>query len=476
MGYKDLREFLERVDSFGELRRVEGADWDLEIGAITEVAASSPGCPLLLFDKVRGYRPGYRIVTNLLHTERRLALALGESPDLRGVGLIKKWKEGPAKVTEGPPPVEVNHGPLRENILSGKNVNVMEFPAVKWHELDGGRYFAGPVTIARDPDEGWVNLGIFRLQVHDKSTLSLYIGPGSKHTKQILQKYWDRGESCPVAISMGHTPALFIAAALFSPWGLSEYELAGQLNGMPIKVVPGELTGLPVPASAEVVLEGEVPSLEVESHAEGPFGEATGYYVSGLSTKEPVIKVKSIMHRNNPIIQGAPPMRPLPGLWHFPVNHRCATVWSDLEKCGIPDIQGVWQEGYGLMVISLKQRYAGHAKQAGQIAAGSRGSTLVRFIVTVDQDIDPCNVTEVMWAMATRCDPERDIEIIKEVASSSIDPLLSPEQRERADIITGKVIINACTPIYRNRAFPPVVAVSAELKAEIIKKWWNVIK
>ena len=474
MGFKDLREFIDLVDSYGELRRIDGADWDLEIGAITEVAASSPRCPMLLFDKIKGHKPGYRIVTNLLHTERRLAMALGESPDLRGVELVKKWKDGMAKITEGPPPVQVKDGPIRENLIVGDDVNLLELPSPKWHELDGGRYFAGSVVIMRDPDEGWVNLGIYRLQVQDKSTLSLFIEPG-KHGKLILQKYWERGLNCPVAISLGHTPALFIASTLFAPWGISEYRVAGWINGGPIEILTGKLTGLPVPATAEVIFEGEATPLGVESREEGPFGEATGYYASS-SRAEPVIKIKSIMHRDNPIIHGAPPMRPLPGLWHFPVNYRSSSLWNDLERSGIPDIRGVWQHGYGMMVISLKQKYAGHAKQAALIAAGSRSANIIRFIVTVDEDIDPYNIMEVTWAIGTRCDPERDIEIIRDGWSGPIDPLLTEEQRARSDMTTAKVLINACRPLYRRREFPPVVAVSHELKEKIVQKWGALLK
>jgi len=474
MGFADLREFIEVVDSVGELRRIEGADPDLEIGAITEVAASMPNCPMLLFDRIKGCAPGYRLVSNLLHTERRLAFALGESPDLRGVELVRRWKDGMGKITEGPPPVEVKEGPVQENRIVGDAVDIMKFPAVKWHEMDGGRYFAGEIAVMRDPDDGWLNVGIYRLQVHNKDTLSLFIEPG-KHGKLIYQKYWERGQSCPIAICLGFTPALFLASTLFAPWGTCEYNIAGMINGGPIQVVPGQLTGLLVPASAEVVLEGEVVPLNVESREEGPFGEATGYYASSART-EPVIKIKGIMHRDNPIILGAPPMRPLPGLWHFPVNFRCATLWNDLEKCGIPDIMGVWQHGYGMMAISLKQKYAGHAKQALLIAAGSRGAHIIRFIVVVDEDVDPYNVMEVMWAIGTRCDPERDIEIIRDGWSGPIDPLPTREQRARNEWTTAKVLINACRPTFRRDDFAKVVAVSPELREETIKKWGKLLQ
>ncbi|MFC1893166.1 hypothetical protein ACFLYR_03910, partial [Chloroflexota bacterium] len=101
MGFEDLREFIERVDNLGELKRIEGAHWNLEMGAITEVAASSPACPMILFDKIEDYKPGYQVVTNLLHTEKRLAVALGEPPDLKGVSLVKRWKERMGDIAQG---------------------------------------------------------------------------------------------------------------------------------------------------------------------------------------------------------------------------------------------------------------------------------------------------------------------------------------------------------------------------------------
>jgi UbiD family decarboxylase len=473
MGFKDLREFIAKVDSLGGLKTLEGADLNLEIGALTEISAASPTCPLLLFDKIKGSKPGYRLVSNLLHTESRLALALGVSPELRGVPLVKVWKEKLSRMDRGLPPTPVKNAPVKQNLLNGEQVNLFDFPCVTWHELDGGPYLAGAITVMKDPDGEWVNLGIYRLQVQDKNTVSLYIEPG-KHGGLLLQKYWAKGQAAPVAVCLGNSPALFIASTLFVPLGVSEYDVAGLINKEPVEVTNAELTGLPVPANSEVVLEGYVSPPQVESLKEGPFGEATGYYASGSSI-QPVIKIKSIMHRDNPIIQGAPPMRPLPGLWHFPVNYRCVTLWNDLERCGIPDIQGVWQHGYGMMVISLKQKYAGHAKQALLIASGSRSANIIRFIVTVDEDVDPYNVYEVMWAIGTRCDPEHDIDIVRDGWSEGIDPMVTAEQKKRRDMTTAKTLINACRPKWRRDDFAPVVAVSPELKAQMLEKWGEML-
>ena len=476
MGFKDLREFIRRVDEIGELRRVDDADWDVEVGAITEVAARSPHCPMLLFDNIKGHKPGYRLVSNLLHSEKRLCLALGESLDLQGVPLVRAWRDRMAEFLDGPPPVEVDDGPVLQNRRTGDDVDLYEFPSPIWHELDGGRYFAGDVSIVRDPDDGWVNLGIFRLQVHDKSTLGIYIEPRDKSTRTIIRKHWAKGEACPIAISLGHSPGIFLGGTIDAPWGVSEYRIAGYFEEGPVPVLRAPYTGLPVPATSEAVLEGEVVPLEVECHDEGPFGEALGYYASGKTPNEPVVKVKSIIFRDNPIIHGAPPMAPLKGGHHFPFNYKCVKVWNDLEKVGIADIRGVYVHTSGFLVISLKQGYAGHAKQALLVAAGSKGTDVVRFIVTVDEDIDPYNLQEVLWAMAMRCEPQLDTEVIKEIWASGVHPSVTPEQRRRNDMASSKILINACKPIFRRDGFPPEVAASPAARANVMDKWWDKIK
>lgn len=472
MGFRDLREFIQSVDEIGELKRVSGAACHLEIGAITEIAASSTACPAILFENPAGCRIG-RVVVNLLHTEKRMALAIGEPLDLKGIGLAAKSRQILAGMLTGPPPLDVQTGPVMDNRIDVDGINLLDFPAVKWHELDGGPYFTGGMVVTRDPDEGYINLGIYRLQIQDAVTLSLHIEPG-KHGDLITRKYWSRGKSCPLAISLGHVPALFIAATMAVPWGVSEYRVAGLLNGGPIQVVNVPLTGLPVPATAEVVLEGEAPPPSLESRIEGPWGEATGYYASPPVSKA-VVKVRSILHRDKPVIQGAPPMKPFRGMKHFPVSTRTATLWNDLERCSIPGILGVWEHTLGMIVISLEQKYAGHAKQAILIAAGSRSTAGAHFIIAVDDDIDPTSLDQVVWAMTSRCDPERDVEVVREGWSGAIDPLVTEEQTTRRDFTVGKVLINACRPIFRRASFPAVVEVSPAYKAEILRKWPEIL-
>jgi len=471
--YQDLRDFIKDVERIGELRKVEGADPDLEIGAITEVAAGSPTCPMLLFDNIKGYPEGYRVLTNLLHTPKRLALGAGFPEDLEGIPFLSAWKEK-MRGLGTLPPVEVKDGPIKENIISGEEVDVLRFPAPKWHELDPGKYFGtGAMTVSRDPDRGWVDCGVFRLQVHDRSTLGIYIST-ARNLKVIARKYWAEGKSCPVAVCAGIDPNLFLSAGYTAPFGLSEYDVAGWLRGKGIEVIMGELTGLPIPAYAEIALEGEIPPPEVESRVEGPFGEATGYYAS-IPMEMTVIRVKNMMHRNNPILHGAPPMKPFPGMHHYAITWRAANIWSELEKADISGVTGVWQFGTSMTAIALKQQHPGEAKRAALVAAGCRGLDMSRFIVVVDEDIDASNLMEVVWAMSTRCDPAESIDIVRGRTVSGIDARILPEDRMRGNITMSQILIDACRPYHWKDKFPKVNEVSPELRAKTIEKWGHVI-
>ena len=139
MAFNDLREFIKKADDLGECLVVEGADWDLEIGAIASLRGELPNCPLLVFDKIKGYEAGYRVASNLFTSPQRAALALGLPLGARGADLVKALREKLRGGVKPVPPVEVNSGPVKENIKVGDEVDLLEFPTPKWHELDGGR-------------------------------------------------------------------------------------------------------------------------------------------------------------------------------------------------------------------------------------------------------------------------------------------------------------------------------------------------
>ncbi len=160
------------------------------------------------------------------------------------LNLIARWKE----LLKGVKPIAprvVSNGPILENVKTGAEVDMTIFPTPHWHELDGGRYIGtADCVITGEPEEGgWVNVGIYRVQIHDKNTLGLYVSPGH-HARIMREKYWEKGKSCPVVVTFGQDPLLFLVAGQSMPYGMSEFDYYGGLRGAPIDVIRGELTGL----------------------------------------------------------------------------------------------------------------------------------------------------------------------------------------------------------------------------------------
>ena len=480
MALKSLRDFIEKVEETEGICRIQGADPLIEIGAITEVSAGLADPRLLLFDKIKGHPEGYRVASNVVTSPKRAAIALGLPSDSGTVELVRLWKAKSRTLTPVPPK-EIPDGPVMENSMREDKVDLSRFPAPKWHELDGGRYLGtGCMLITKDPEEAWVNLGCYRMQLHDKDLIGVYISP-AKHGLLIRNKYWEKGKSCPCVATFGQDPALWIAAASNVPYGMSEYEWAGWVKGEPIEIVLGPSTGLPIPSTAEIAIEGEIPPIQTMSHTEGPFGEWPGYYAHGAAL-EPVIKVKAVYYRTDPIIHGAPPMKPPNQTIGIPFG--AAAIWENLERMGVPDVRGVWchssspSSGGGqlFIVISLKQRYIGHAKQAAMVTQASRtGAYFGRWVIVVDEDIDPTDLSQVIWAMATRCDPDTDVDILKGGTSTPLDPRLPPDKRKAGDFSSSRIIVNACKPYQWLKEFPPVTTISTELRDETMKKWWKVL-
>ncbi len=471
--FDDLRGFIQKLDEMGQVTKVDGADWDLEIGTIIELMVEHKK-PILLFDNIKDYPAGYRLVTNIFKTGVALRLGLSIPEELSGIEVIRYWKNI-CEQYNPVPPIEVKSGPVTENVLTGEQVDILKFPALKWHEMDGGRYIGtGSAIITRDPEEGWINVGTYRIMVQDERTLGFYISPG-KHGAVMREKYWAKGESCPVVICFGQEPHLFAAASANVPWGVSEFDFAGHAKGRPIEVIKGEVTGLPIPATAEIAIEGFAPPPSVDSRKEGPFGEWSGYYASG-SRNEPVVRIEAIYHRSSPIVLAVPPTEPGgSGTFAIPI-HTASTLWSALEKSGMQGIKGIWAHGTSnriAVVVSVQQRYLGHAKQiatsAASLVQGEGGTG--RYIVVVDDDIDPSNPRELMWAIYSRCDPETSIDIVRGFLSSPIDPVIPPEKRSRGDFTQTRVIVNACKPYHWIKEFPPVNRSSPELRKKVRDKW-----
>lgn len=471
----DLRDFLAAVDSAGQLKTVSGAHWDKEMGAVTEVLYRQKvdQAPALLFDEVPGYPQGMRCLYGMLGSPARLALALGM--DAQAGGDRMAMLDDVRKKMALHEPIDfktVSDAPLLENVVEGDDVDMFKFPVPIHHEADGGRYIGTACgVITRDPDSGRVNMGTYRVQAIGANKATSYISNG-KQGKIQRDKYLDAGKPCPMAIVVGIDPVSFLAARYTLPDSVCELDWAGALTGRPLDVLEGNLTGLPIPAGSEIVMEGEVSPTETTE--EGPFGEWHGYYAGG-ARPEPVITIQRIYYRNNPILTCAASQKPP----HSHLFERCflrsAALWDSLDSASVPDIKGVWvhQGGSGrtFVVVAIKQRYFGHATQAGLIASqinptGYSG----RYVVVVDDDIDPSDIHDVLWAMGTRSDPKTDITLLDKCWSSRLDPMVKSQD----ELYNSRCVINACIPYERINDFPAVAQTSKKLAREVRDKFPDV--
>lgn len=468
----DLRAWLDDVKNLGQLETIDGVTWDLELAILAEVLNERYGAkgktrPALVFDNIVGYPQGYRVAANLTSSVARLALTMGMDPKLGEFEFIQQWRR---RVKDIQPirPETVKTGSVFENTAEGPDIDLLKFPVPRWHERDGGRYIGtDDLVITRDPDDGWVNVGTYRVMVHSCDRLGLHMSPG-KHGRVHRDKYFQMGKPCPIALSFGHHPIYFVVASSDSPYGVSEYAHAGGILGRSLPLVDGPLTGLPIPADAEIVVEGEV--VAGDSLPEGPFGEWTGYYASNQPAV-PVIQVKALYHRNDPVLCGFPLLKPSTGdNLHFCLM-RSALIWNALDETGVPEVRAVWTHPAGgrfLTILSIRQRYPGHAKQAALIASQCRaGAYLGRYVVVVDDDIDITNSEDVLWAISSRSDPSRSIEILRRCWSGPLDPAIPREEVG----YSSRAIIDATRPYEWRDKFPHATAADPEKKAAVRKKW-----
>lgn len=469
-GFLDLREWLEGVEQLGELVTVHGAHWKFEIGALTDLLRSDLGerCPAMLFDRILDYPEGFRVLTNSVDSLARTAFTLGlEQGRSRREYIDQVWERlGRIKPL---PPVEVADGPLMENIATGPDVDLFRFAAPHWHEKDGGRYIGtGDCVITRSPTQPeWVNLGTYRVSLIDAKHVFIYISPG-KHGGQHRDANLKMGRDCPVAICFGEDPLLWLMSNQALPAGVSELDYVGGLRGEAVEVVPGPVTGLPLPARAEIVVEGFITP---EKAIEGPFGEWTGYYASG-SRPEHVVRIEAMYHRKDPIILGDPPGKPPHAIGLTLQLFRSAMIRHSLQAAGVPGVKDVYVHPQGgarfFVAISIDQRYPGHARQVLMAAAAGRGvDYLGKYIMVVDDDIDVFDLDDVLWALFTRTDPVHSIAFAERMWSGPLDPAIPPEQRG----MSSRALIDACRPWEWRDRFPKPHSVSADLRAKVRAKW-----
>jgi 4-hydroxy-3-polyprenylbenzoate decarboxylase len=470
---RDLREWIERVEQLGELQHVGGAHWDLEIGAISEVNYRRKPPAALLFDDIVDYARGYRVLSSSLGTARRMAVTLGLDPALDTAGLVSALRGKPLAWEMAAPqfePETVERAPILENVVEGPNVDLRRFPVPRWHEHDGGRYIGtGVCVVTSDPVDGRVNLGAYRMMVQEDGRSATINAEAGKQGRAHYDRWFSMHGKAPVLVSFGHDPLLLMVAGTEVPNTISEYAYAGAMVGQRLQVVRGSVTGLPMPASAEIVAEGWMYPDRVLR--EGPFGEWTGYYAA-THRPVPAMEIARLYFRNDPIILGAPPGKPPNDYSYMRALLKSAMIQDEMVKAGVRDVRCVWAHEAGggrlLIVVSIKQRFCGHSRQAGFIAAQCQAAAYMnRFVIVVDDDVDPMNLEEVMWAVSTRCEPAEDIEIMRKSWGSRVDPLLVDASKP----YNSRAILDACRPFERLESFPRVAQASPQLVRDTVSKW-----
>lgn len=463
----DLRDFIAACEAIGELKRVAAeVDWDLELSHVSKLNEERGG-PALLFTKVKGYTSP--VLTGAFGSSRRLALALGMPSHLTMCELARRWMQ--LTIKELVPARQVDSGPILSHVKSGDEVNLFDLPVPRFYPLDGGRYIGTAVfLVIKDPETGEINLGTYRMQVLDEKAAGVQILPG-KRGERILKKYRKLERPMPAAAVIGCDPLLFmVGVGMYA--GASEYDVAGSIRGEPMEIVTSDLTGLPLPATAEIVLEGEIDP--VNFRPEGPFGEYTGYYSDefGKEIRKPWLAVKRILYRDDPILWATSVGRPVTDAHMLLAFTRTATLWTELEKMKIPGIQSVYvppeAAGRFWVIVSVRQLYPGHAAQvANAVLASNTGSYGVKGVIVVDDDIAADDLGRVWWALGVRYDPLRGTEIIKRGRSTPLDPALDPASNK---LITSRIIMDATIP-YEWAEKPVEIKLSEEVLAKVKARW-----
>jgi UbiD family decarboxylase len=470
---RDLREWIAAAERIGQLKRITApVSRNEEMGAITYMAHQEIGAPALLFENITESPRGFRALWNPIGSSvDRFALAIGEPTGLGLMELIRRCK---TKLTQPIAPVMVEGAgaPINENHMRDDKVDVRVFPAARHWAGDGGEYIGTcDAIISRDPDGDWLNVGCYRQMVQGKNEVGLYLSPG-KDARLHIERYWSRNEPCEVVMCWGVDPAMFIAASQTFPKTVSELDYIGGMMGRPVELVKAEATSLAYPAHAEIVAEGIIPP--GSQKLEGPFGEFTGYYGRPEDLAF-LVQLKAVHHRDDPILTHAL-------MADYPANEcallyavaRSARIWNDLDRVGVPGIQGVYAHpaaagGFGMTVVSLEQRYAGHAPQALALAAQVPGGAYFsKWIIAVDEDVDPSNMNQVVWAMSTRCNPVEDIDILRQTWSTWLDPSQNPPEERPYG---SKALINACMEHRYIKQFSKRTKVRRAVYEQVASRW-----
>ncbi len=461
---KDLRYFLQMVKKAGPDYYVEVKKpiaVDLEVNVIQEKLAKEGRFPVVYCPEMKEAKlTCTKLCSNLFGSYEMLGMVLDIDPDtLKEAGKVEVQHECRRR-QNSPKPVQwvsAAEAPVKEVVVKGKDVDLATLPIPHGSELDSGKYIGAGGTILKDADTGIPNVGVYRHEVKGKNKLGCQIGP-IHHGSYIGRRYAELGKKMEAAIYLGHHPAVDLAAVSRVPLGESEFEIAGGFLGEPLRVVKGETVDLPVPADAEIVIEGIIDPSKMST--DGPYAEYSGYY----GEKRPcyIIDVTCITMRKDAIFHHVDTAHREHNLWvGLPYE---ATVY-DVIKRRVPTLKAVHGPVSGCCIyhyyISIAKRAMGEGMVAGLLAIGADVNS--KLAIVVDEDIDVFNEAEVMWAVATRVAWDKQVTIIPKVTQGPIDPRCYSEEgldyeTEYQGELIAKVIIDATKPVklpYSNRITPP---------------------
>lgn len=450
---KDLRTFIGETRQLGSAFFVnisKTVDPIFEPCVIQQKLAAVGRYPVIRCEDIKGAK--LPLATNLFGSYELLGLALGIDPDQPKSAILKRFIER----EKNPMPTETvsaEDAPVKQCILKGDAVDLGNLPIVHHAENDSGKYITVGVMVVRDPDTGVLNAGMYRHEVQGKNTLGCMFNP-AHHAAYIYRRYKELNKRMEVVIFLGHHPAALIGSLCEGPMNSSEYEVMGGLLGEPLQVVNGETVDVPVPAFAEIAIEGYLdPANET---ADGPFAEFTGYYGPA---KDPVgmMQVTAITMRDDAIYHDLDPAHQ---------EHNLAgalTLESTVfESVGhlTPTVTGVYLPVSGscrfTVYVSIKKRVPGEGKSAGMAALSANPN--IKMAVVVDDDIDIYNEQQVLWAIGTTFEADRDLAIIPGAMGSHLNPAAYGEIRTESGPMNTKVIIDATRPAtlpFETRIVPP---------------------
>ena len=473
VGWTSLRDWIGLVDKAGELKRISApVDPDQELSAITYMATRTEPAPALLFENVAGARHGSTVISNMLGSSKeRYALAMGIDPALSTADMIKATRRIMGR-SFAPVPVAKSKAPVNEVVLREGQFDMTDFPAPVFWPGDGGRYIGtGNIVLTRNPESGRINVGCYRQMLHGPDRIGLYCSPG-KHGLLDREACWAEGKPLEVVAAYGIDPVLFMLAAQVFGMDESELDVAGGIMGRGIELTEAECVGLPIPAQAELVVEGLVHPEPREP--EGPLGEFTGYYGRDRSP-QPVMEVKALHYRRAPILTAALMAKyPSCEIGAYYAIQRSARILDDLQRIGVAGVVGAYAHpaaasGWGMVVVAMQQKYAGHAAQVLALTAQCpAASYYTKWVIAVDDDVDPTDLNDVLWALSTRCHPSEDIDILKNTWSTGLDPSQFPVE---ARSYGSKVLINACKPHRHLAHFPQATMLRKSVYERVASRW-----